>query len=284
MRDTLELALTDVVGPEQLQVILDAATQLETCGLSAPSDDLQTVIEIQDAMSDNALLVSRVNDILYLAYEEAFASLGVTVDDEATLAFKTALLDAITSLDYYIIPEQIQLLYQAPFTNEEIVAHLMPIFTPYDLELAVMWITQVSDATIARLKEVIDAKVQLNTQADVQSPKDNAARLSRLNRLIKLVGAEQVSAVYTLAQAGVRAGRPLDALLTQLLPQLEGLEPEHVTSELYAVLLFSDTPLDALKSKNSLMALINDFEEDLGRQRRMDLVATRLHQQLEITP
>lgn len=282
MRDTLELALTDVVGPEQLQVLVEAVTQLETCGLSTPSDDLQTVIEIQDAMSDNALLVSRVNDILYLAYEEAFASLGVTVDEEATLAFKTALLDAITSLDYYIIPEQIQLLYQAPFTNEEIVAHLMPIFTPYDLELSVMWITQVSDATIARLKEVIDGKVQLNSEADVQSPKDNAARLSRLNRLIKLVGAEQVSAVYTLAQAGVRAGRPLDALLTQVLPQLDGFEPEQVTSELYALLLFSDTPLDQLKSKNSLMALVNDFEDDLGRQRRMELVATRLHQQLEI--
>lgn len=282
MRDTLELALTDVVGPEQLQVLVEAVTQLETCGLSTPSDDLQTVIEIQDAMSDNALLVSRVNDILYLAYEEAFASLGVAVADEATLAFKTALLDALTSLDYYIIPEQIQLLYQAPFTNEEIVAHLMPIFTPYDLELSVMWITQVSDATIARLKEVIDGKVQLNSEADVQSPKDNAARLSRLNRLIKLVGAEQVSAVYTLAQAGVRAGRPLDALLTQVLPQLDGFEPEQVTSELYALLLFSDTPLDQLKSKNSLMALVNDFEDDLGRQRRMELVATRLHQQLEI--
>jgi len=279
MRDLIEKALRDVIGTEQLHLVTDSVALFETIGLSTPSDELQSILERQDGVSDTALFVSRINDIIFIAYDEVFKRFGVTVIDEAPLAFKIALLETLTSLEYYIIPEQIQMLYKAPFTNEEIIAHLIPIFSTFNLEQSMDYLESVSDATVERLALIIENKLMQKDPEGLNPPADNTARLARLNKLIKFKGAQELSIVYSLAQAGVRAGRPLKALLSQHIEALEGLEPQRLTTELLALTLFSDTSLDHVKTQTH--ELINEFEENIGRLRQMEMALNPLIQAIE---
>lgn len=281
MRPFLVTALEDIVGEDQLRVMTDALTLLESLDLSAPSDEIQTIVEIQDSMSDNAIMVSRINDVIYIAYEEAFASFGISLIDNTPLAFKVALLQAVTSLEHYIIPEEIKLLYQAPFGNEEIIANIVPIFSSFTLEQALEYVVEVSDALIQRIEDVIDARLLTMVDPDQPPPvADNVKRVARLNRLITTQGSEQVSVVYKLATAGVRTGRPLNALLEQNFEALEGFETDQLVSELVALVVFSDEPLTNIKAK--VMELIADFQPDLSSQRRMDVALNKVLSSAEL--
>jgi hypothetical protein len=279
MIHTLQLVLTDLVTEERLQVLVDALRLVESSGQSAPSDELQEIIEIQDGLSDNTMLVSRLTDVLELAINQTLNQLGITCNEDADLAQKVAILTAVVSLEDYIIPEHIAGILGGYFTNEEAIALMVPIFTTMTTEEAIEVLMKVEDATLERLSEVVQNNLLKRGNLEVELPQNNTARIAMLNRLIKATSREQLSVVITLIEAGVRAGRPLSTLLTNHTEELDQFEINHLVVELLALVIFSDHELGDLRAK--VGELINEFSDDHAKQRVMGIRLNALLMKVE---
>lgn len=267
MLHTLQVALAGLITDERMDVLLDSVRLIQDAGLSAPIDEVQEVIEIQNSFSDNTLLVARITDTLYLGVTQILTELGVTCTDEVELVERNAILLTVSLLEHYIIPEHLIGLMGGEFNSEEIIAHMVPVFTTVTMDEALHALLEVDPRLIEKLREVLERSLQLRSVSDADLLPDNTARIAAINRLITAVGVERVSIAMELADAGVRAGRPLSGLLTNYTESLEDLPLEHVTSELLALVLFSNHPVSELKPK--LLELINDFTDQPYQQKTM---------------
>lgn len=274
MIHTIQVALTGLITPERLDVLVESARLLETSGQSTPLDEVQEVIEIQNSNTDNAILVSRITDVLEIGINQTLRHFGIICTDEAPLAAKNAILHTVSSIEDYLIPEHTVGLLSGYFNNEEVIAHMVPIFTSLSTDEAIEYIQEVTDELIVRMTEVIESEMLKRGPIEVTLPPDNTARLATLNRLIKAVGDKRVTMVRQLLDSGVRAGRPLIGLLETQLTELDTLEPEQLASELLSLSVFSDTPLSDVPQKTKEM--ISDFTESLQIQRIIELELNKL--------
>lgn len=274
MKDTLSIALEGYVTDVRKDWILEAVDLIERSGQNAPLDELSEIVELQNGMSDSAMFVSRINDTLQVALNDTLAQLGVVCIDGVDIDIKTDILLTMASLESYIIPEHVLGLIEGNFTNEEIIATMVPIFSTRTIEEVLDVLETVTDESIGRLSEVIKNNLLMRGPSEDDLPRDNTARLNRLNRLIRDLGAEKVSIVYELAQSGVRAGRPLDALLGQFIEAFLPFEPERVATEMLALVLFSNTPLADVRKVATEQC--HDYTDSVGEQRLMEMTLTPL--------
>lgn len=268
MLHTLQVALTGVVTEERLDVLLESTRLLQASGLSAPLDELQEVLEIQNSLADNALLVSRLTDILHLALRQVLLELGVRCTDTVELVELNAVLLTVSLLEQYLIPEHLIGLMGGDFNEEEVIAHMVPVFTTLTEDEALHALVEVDPALLLRLRDLMTAQLQLRGMSDAELLPDNTARLAAINRLITAVGVERVGVVYELANAGIRAGRPLSALLAQSTETLDTLPPERAVSELLALVFFSNHPLEEVMGKT--LELIMDYTDQPYQQQLME--------------
>lgn len=279
MIETLEAALEGILTPERIEALCDAVRLIEASGQSAPSDDIQEVIEIQDGLSDNNMLVSRITDVITIALNQTLEQLGVVCTAETDIPVKTAILQTVASLEDYIIPEHIVGLMNGDFSNEEVVANMVPVFTTLTVDEAVQALEGVEDGLITRLDEVISQALLLRGPLEEDLPKDNTARIAMLNRLIKAAGNDQLSVVIELSNAGIRCGRSLSLLLNNHMEAIDDMDPRVAAVELMGLVTYSDHPLEDLKRK--LIELFEDFTENYNTQRLMELTINNLLPKVE---
>lgn len=274
MQDTLKIALEGYVSPERTEVLMDAVQLIADSGQDTPLDELSEVIEMQNGMADSATFIGRIDDTIHVALNDTLAQLGVTCLNEAGIDIKTDILRTVASLESYIIPEHVIGLIDGNFTNEEIIATMVPIFSTRSIEEVMDVLVVVTDESIGRLAEVVKNNLLLRGPSEDDLPRDNTARLARLNRLIRHLGAERISIVYELTQSGVRAGRPLTALLGQFIEAFLPMSPERVATEMLALVLFSDTPLAEVRKVTTEQC--HDYTDSVGEQRLMEMTLTPL--------
>lgn len=275
----LQMALAGLVSPEHLEVLLEADELLRRMGMDVVGDDLQEVIEMQNGNCDNSILVSRIDDVLMIGLNQAMTEMGLRVIDETSMTIQTSILHTVYSMEDYIIPDHLVGLCMGDFSNEEIIAHMTPIFTTLGVEEAIDHLVDVSDELVQRINEVALNAIRLRGPDPIDLLPDNTRRIARLNRLIKAKGADKCSIVTELVSAGVRCGRPLDALLEQHTEVMDTFDTDHLACELLALVYFSNSDFDTVFK--TAHGLVQEFTDELGEQNRLNKHLTDLERVVE---
>lgn len=272
MFEELQLALMDVVMPERLFVILDAQRLLNELGLTTADEELQTIIGLQDGISDTDLLVGRVDDCLTIALRSALREYGVTPGDDVRMPVLTALLRTVGQFEFYLVPTLLAERMEAALSNEELLASVVPLFTEVSENEAFEALTQVEDATITRMRTVT-RELLTHHPTTPREVNQRDLRTHRINQI--LVHTQRFHPVHALelSQAGVGMGLPLEHLVDLTVERLEALDLEPLAYELIGLGYYSNTPVDTLLV--TLQELTRSLTDDLQQQHQLK---TLLHQ------
>ncbi len=281
MRDPIKLALPFLMPEEHCQILEEAIDLLTELGQSAPQDDIAQVIELADDNADAQLTTSRIMDITDFALTGLVREHGVTLIDEASLRFKTALLRTLSSLDNYVIPMELSDILKSETDNEECVARLMPVITDISIEEALENIVEVQDYTIRRINEVVTERLKFTEEAPVTVSGDKEQRIQAINQLISKVGKDHLTLAYQFLDAGVGVGIAFTSIFGQVLSDLDSLDEnrsevpvERFGAEVLGLVLISDEPLSSVKIK--AIKTTNELIDDTARLIRLETIIGRL--------
>lgn len=271
MKAYMQEVLEHLVTPERKELLLDVINTLEVLNFEAALDEIQQVCEMQSSgMSDTAMLLARINDVIFYAHKEALRVHRVVMDERADLKHTQAVLKTLSEFDSFIIPEQIDLILGGAFSNEEMLGHLVPMFNRIRYEEIVDHILEVDPILIERIREVIAPSIATRGATDI--PPAPVSRIRLINRLVAKFGKPNFSMMFDLADSGMRVGASFEDMYAMAVEGLDRLEPTQVPTELFGMIAFSDVALDQIRIK--LIETIDDIEPD-GRE------ATNLKRQCE---
>jgi hypothetical protein len=259
--EELQLALLDMVSPEQLAVLLEAQRLLNQLGLTTADDELATIIGIQDGISDTATFVGRIHDCLTLAVGAALNEYGVVLKSDVALPTMIAILRTVGSVEHYLIPENLVDITTSDRDNEEVVAALVPLFSEVGEADALMAIEHVEDSTIMRLSAIAQ-ELYDQQPLPVDQVDQRELRVHRINTL--LTHTQRPEMALQLARDGVRMGQPFDQLVTQVIDQLEVLKNEDLALELLGLAYFSRTEVSDIP--NAVLDIVGEFTDDPREQ------------------
>lgn len=244
MRDQIQLGLDGAATPEYIAVALDAYDVLVSIGSLAFEDELQQIIGLQDGISDNTLLVSRINDVLIYTVGDALHKHRITVTEDTDLPLMIDILRSVSLIEAYIIPETIADLTTTDLSDEEILAEIVPLFTARDSTEVLDHLTEVHPDVIQRIYEVTEMQHHYTPDAESSVPQDMDERLYQINQLRHRLGFDQLTLAHELACQGVRPGLTLGQLFELTLDKLDALMTPLVAGELLGLLLYSNYPID----------------------------------------
>jgi hypothetical protein len=267
MKDYLDSILTPLITDERKEVLIDCVVTLEHINYETAIDEIQQVCEIQSGISDNAMLLSRLDDVIHYAHNQIFIQHNLVVSTEATQEQRQAIVKALTEFDHYIIPDQIVLLMGGQHTNEEIIAHMVPMFTRLKFDQIIDYIQTVDDVLIQAIARTLEARMA--ARGAIEAPLAPVSRIRLINRVVARVGRERFSMVFDLSDAGLRVGAAIDNLYQLAVDGLDRLDPAAAAYEIFGLVLFSDVPLADIA--NHTNTLITDYQEDTAALRTMQL-------------
>lgn len=272
MYEELQLALWDIISPEQLYVILEAQRLLNDIGLTTADDELQNVIGLQDGISDNTILINRIEDVLLYAVGSALNEYGITLRDDAPFPLMVGILRTVSQFELYLIPESLSDVINSADDNEEVVSYLVPLFTEFDEQEALDNIVTVEDATIRRMHAVVEELIAV-TPTDNPVVEKRELRIKRINQMLIQTQRMHPLIVVDLAQSGVRMGQPLDLLVTQVIDRLEPLALEPLAYEMLGLTYYSNTPISDI-----LQATLQGVEELIDEIKEQVTLRELIHQ------
>lgn len=241
MKLEVQEAIQDLVTPETLMVTLDVIDTLTEKGYELALDELNQVLMLADDNCDSAMLVGRINDILYYAMTYVLNDHGIIMLPEATLKVMHDVYKTLIYIPQYIIPTDIAHILQADYDTVETIAQLVPYFTDLESHHVEPVIDTVSIECITELQKIIDTKLSTTTEyVGVPVPVE---RIKVLNRLIATNEAGKFSMMLELADAGVRVGRPYDDLISMSFESLEGKNAVEAAAQMVGLAFFSDLPI-----------------------------------------
>lgn len=260
MHEELQLALTDVVSPERLGVILDAQRVLNDAGLTTADDELQLVLGLHDGISDYDLTVSRVAGVLMLALGNVLTDHGVECRDDTSMSIMVGIVHTLINFENYLIPESLVSIVESGMTNEEILASLVPLFTELDETETWECLVEVSDDSIRRMRVVAnDLTSKMPPEAkDEVTHRD--LRVKRINQILANTQQIHPRIVLELANRGVRMGQCPDLLVDLSLEELEMLDLEPLASELLGLTYYSNSNIEDIYT--TLMYLVDELADD----------------------
>lgn len=277
MQEQLDSVLTPLMTDERKEVILDCVLSFEEIDYGAALDELQQVIAIADDMADMSMLLARIDDIIRIGHESILMAHDIKIADEATQAQRQAIVKTILSLQYYILPDQIQLLLQGNFDCEEILAHLVPMFENVSFDEILPLVIEVSPTFIKALVGLIDKELQVRGHVDEYLAPVSRIRL--LNQLVTRVGRHHFSMMLELSESGMRVGHDWIELLNNSLEALDSKNAQEAAYEMVGLAFFSNTPLpqlyqtvklsldeytDNAMERNIMENVIRDIEKVMG--------------------
>lgn len=258
MKEEIRKVLEDLILIDQLEIILDIVDTLLSLNYELALDEITAVIMMADDYADSAMLVSRIHDILRTALEYILGSYEVTVADEATDFQRHAIVKALVGIPLYILPDDISKIIESEYDNEETLAHIVPLFEEISVDEILDVILHINQGAFDNIKTTI-ANI-LSVRGVAETINVPVERIRQINRIIKVMGADKVSLILELANAGVRVGRPLDSLLEISFEALEQRNVEDATFEIIGLVWFSDTPEDQVNV--TVNKLLNEYTEN----------------------
>lgn len=279
MYEELTQVMQDVVVPERLWTFQDAFRTLSELGNESHEFELQQIFGMQDGISDTDLLVSRVEDMLIVGIGSMTRQYGVIYTDHATLSQMTDILVALASIESFIIPQSLLDIIQGDFTNEEVIAEIVPYFTTLSDTEALDVILEVSDAAITRLHSVVSNNVARQAP-ELPAQNDHREKTRALNRMIRSSDGQYPAIVQTLAKSGMRLAYPLPDLITSTLEELDALSTDRVATEVVGLVLYSDVPFD--KTAEFVNAALDDFTDDYAERTKMKHTARQWQELIQL--
>lgn len=266
MHKELRIALKDVVSPERLWVLLEAYDLLSTVGLSDQDTELQNILGLQDGISDTNLLVGRVEDLLIYTVGNTLFQYGITVNEETPLSLMTYILDAISRVEYYVIPETLYSIASSDIQPEEVIAQVVPLLSPVtDDDEVFMALTHVSPDTINRLKTISAYQDKQPTPHP-----DHDKKVALINGIYRETGGRVPVVVTEMAKDGVRLGTPLDAVLEMAFERLDEMNQSRsadIALELLGLVAYSDVAHENMVG--TINAVIAEFTDEYSERVRM---------------
>jgi hypothetical protein len=259
MQFIIDSVLTPLITEERKEVILSCVASLESLDYQTALDELHQVVEMSDGTVDNAMLISRIDDVIWNAHETIFKQHEVEVSNEASQEIRQAVVEVLSSFNRYVIPDQLLLLFEGAFMPEEILAHMCQLFTTVKMDEAWPEIKNVSPRLLETMKEEIERQVRYRGLEDADPTP--IQRVKMVNDYIRTFGGETFSMMLDLSQNGVRIGtREIGPLVQQSVEALDRKEPEHAALELFGLVLLSNTPTEEIPRK--VRDLIGDFTDN----------------------
>lgn len=259
MQYILDSVLTPLITEERKEVILSCVASLESLDYQAALDELQQVVEIQDGLSTNEMLLSRIDDVIWTAHETIFKNHEVTVSAEATQEVRQSVVDVLANFNRYIVPDQLLMLFEGAFMSEEILAQMVQLFTTVKFDEAWPEIQYVSPQLIATMREEVERQVRYRGLEEADATP--VLRVKMVNDYIRMVGGETFSMLLDLSNAGVRIGtRDISGLVQQSIEALDRKDPAVAALELFGLTIMSNVPVDQIDKK--VRELIADYSDN----------------------
>lgn len=257
MKDFIDSYLTPLIHEERKEVILDCVASFEKINYVAALDELNTVCQIQSGISDNAMLLSRIDDIIRIAQDEILNEHLIKISDEATQAERQAVVNTLLSLEDYIIPDEVNDILLAEYSPEETLAHLVELIdTSVDFLNIIDLIESVSPTLISNITSFIQSV--LTTRGQAYGNVSNIERINLINRLIRIHTRASFKLAMELVNAGLRVGkRNIDDLLQISFGPLDAMTPIEVAKEIVGLVLISNTEQNEIS--RTVMGIIDDF-------------------------
>lgn len=260
-------AISALVPPEQLTVILDVVDLLLEQDYVLALDELNTVLMIADDYADSSMLVGRINDILTYALNFMLNDRDVFVVDEAELGIRLAVINTLINIPQYIIPDDLAHIFQQGYDDIETMAHLVAFFSNYQVDDLIEAIGGAGDNTLAFIHTSVLERIQ--TMGEFNAVRTPVERIQVINKLIQTNDRTKFSMMLELADAGVRVGRSYDDLLNISFEGLESRNAEQAAGQMVGLAFFSDIPLEVIWSKLD-MSLDDYTDNPMERKLMLD--------------
>lgn len=258
MKLEIQDAISSLVPPEQLSVILDVVDVLLEQDYILALDEINTVLMLADDNADSSMLVARINDILTYALNYMLNDRDVVVSDEASLGIRLAVVNTLLYIPRYIIPDDLAHIFQQNYDGIETMANLVAFFSTYQVDDLIESIESVGDTTLAYIRKSVDDRLQV--MGEFQGGRIPVERIRVINKLVQTNGRERFSMMLELANAGVRVGRPFDDLINISFENLEARNPSDAACQMVGLAFFSDLPLESIWTK--LDTSLNDYTDN----------------------
>lgn len=258
MKEEIRKVLEHLILEEQLAIILDIIDTLLSLDYGTALDEMAQIIMMADDYADSAMLVERINDILRTALDYILTTYEVKVIDEATAYQRHAVVKTLIGIPLYIIPDDISKVLEAEYNNEETLAHIVPMFEQIDVDEVLDIIVEISQGSFDNIKTTINQIMSVRGRAEeINTPIE---RIQQINKIIKVIGADKVSLMVELANAGVRVGRPVESLLEISFESLESRNVVDATYEIIGLVWFSDTP--TIDVNKTITRILDEYTEN----------------------
>lgn len=259
MQYILDSVLTPLITEERKELILSCVASLESLDYQAALDELQQVVEIQDGLSDNGMLLARIDDVIWNAHETIFKNHEIEVSAEATQEIRQAIVDVLANFNRYIVPDQLLMLFEGGFMPDEVLAQMVQLFTSVKFDEAWPMIGNVSPQLMNTMREEIERQVRYRGLEDTDVTP--VRRVKMVNDYIRVVGQDTFSMLLDLSNSGVRIGtRDIAGLVQQSLEALDRKDPEVAALELFGLVLMSNVPVEEIDKK--IRELIADYSDN----------------------
>lgn len=259
MKEEIRKVLEHLILEEQLAIILDIVDTLLSLDYGNALDEIAQVIMMADDYADSSMLVERINDILRTGLDYILTTYEVQLSDYATPLQRHAVVKTLIGIPLYIIPDDISKVLEAKYNDEETMAHIVPMFDEeVDVDEILDVFMRISEGSFQNIKTTVNQIMSIRGRAEeINVPVE---RIQQINKIIKLIGADKVSLMVELANAGVRVGRPVESLLEISFESLESRNVVDATYEIIGLVWFSDTPTENVN--NTIMKIINEYTEN----------------------
>lgn len=257
MNEYLRTLITPLVTPERLEYFREAYDLLERINFVDCLDELYMITQIQDGISDNAMFLQRLSDVIYIGLKEMLLQHEVIVNDDIPEWALLQLMQSITMVDAYTLPYEILEMHDAGYSGDELLAAVAANFGYLDFDELVQWIVQVSDNFTANLINL------LNTRASMESVVDNVPiepdAIRRMNLVLIKLGSERIKLAKELLDSGVRVGIGWDLIETMAFDGLEKIPVQQVGYELLGLLVLAGMDIKTIKEK--AQQIMEDFTD-----------------------
>lgn len=257
MNEYLRTLITPLVTPERLEYFREAYDLLERINFVDCLDELYMITQIQDGISDNAMFLQRLSDVIYIGLKEMLLQHEVIVNDDIPEWALLQLMQSITMVDAYTLPYEILEMHDAGYSGDELLAAVAANFGYLDFDELVQWIVQVSDNFTTNLINL------LNTRASMESVVDNVPiepdAIRRMNLVLIKLGNERISLAKELLDSGVRVGIGWDLIETMAFDGLEKIPVQQVGYELLGLLVLAGMDIKTIKEK--AQQIMEDFTD-----------------------
>lgn len=246
MINLLDHFLEPLVSELRKADIMDCVVSLEEMNYEAALDELGLIVEISDT-ADTVTTLNRIDAVLTTAQSYFINSYGIVLDPGLPLEQTQSIVRCLMSLEFYILPEQLELLLLGDYDNEHILALLVETLEGLDSDITLPFIRHVNDSFIVNLKHLVEDQLMLREPTyEYTIP---VSRIRLINRVMTEFGTESISLALELVRNGRKIGSPLRGLIDDSIELLDAMDVnDNLGLELLGLILISDVPTDNLNA------------------------------------